>query len=191
MGLMDFTRDLDNSPISLVGGRAHYEVVVRAVLAAERSVWIATANLKELMVETGRRVRGGRYHSVLEDFERLALKGVDIRILHASLPSRPFRNRFDSFPTLVEGGMELRMCPRTHLKTVIVDAEFAYVGSANWTGAGLGAKGVGRRNFELGFTTHDDNLIDELQEMFNVIWTGRPCAECKLRDTCEVPIDEL
>jgi len=94
-------------------------------------------------------------------------------------------------PTLVEGGMELRMCPRSHLKVVIVDAEFAYVGSANWTGAGLGAKGVGRRNFELGFTTTDDDVIDELQEMFNTIWTGQPCSECKLRDTCEVPLDEL
>ena len=188
---MDFTRDLNDSSFSLTGGRAHYDVVVRAVLEAKHSVWIATANLKELMVETGRQARGGRYHSVLEDFERLALQGVEIRILHASLPSRPFRNRFDGLPTLVEGGMELRMCPRTHLKTVIVDAEFAYVGSANWTGAGLGAKGTGRRNFELGFTTSDDVVIDELQEVFNTIWTGEPCAGCKLRDTCELPIDEL
>ena len=188
---MDFTRDLSPSQMSLIGGRSHYDVVVRAVLDAKRSVWIATANLKELMVEGGRQARGGRYHSVLEDFERLAIKGVDIRILHASLPSRPFRNRFDRLPTLVEGGMELRMCPRSHLKAVIVDAEFAYVGSANWTGAGLGAKGVGRRNFELGFTTTADDVIDELQEVFNTIWTGQPCSECKLRDTCEVPLDEL
>jgi phosphatidylserine/phosphatidylglycerophosphate/cardiolipin synthase-like enzyme len=87
--------------------------------------------------------------------------------------------------------MDLRMCPRVHLKTVIIDAEFAYVGSANWTGAGLGAKGTGRRNFELGFTTSDELIIDQLQELFHTIWTGDPCAECKLRDACELPLDEL
>jgi len=143
------------------------------------------------MVESGGRARRSRYQSILQDFDRLASEGVDIRILHASPPSRPFRNRFDGFPALIAGGIDLRMCPRVHLKTVIVDAEIAYVGSANWTGAGLGAKGAGRRNFELGFTTTDELLIDELQELFKTIWTGAPCADCKLRDSCELPIDEL
>ena len=85
------------------------------------------------MVEANRRGRGASYLSILEDFNRLASNHVDIRILHAAMPSRPFRNRFDEFPALVKGGIDLRMCPRVHLKTVIVDAEFAYVGSANWT----------------------------------------------------------
>ncbi len=83
------------------------------------------------------------------------------------------------------------MCPRVHLKTVIVDAEMAYVGSANWTGAGLGAKGADRRNFEVGIVTDDEQLIEELQQLFETIWTGQPCATCKLRDKCELPIDEL
>ena len=74
---MDFTRPPVLSRMSLVSGRGHYETVVGAVREARRSVWIATANLKELMVESGRRVRGGRYRSVLADFERLADNGVD------------------------------------------------------------------------------------------------------------------
>ena len=36
--------------------------------------------------------------------------------------------------------LALRACPRVHFKAVIVDGAFVYVGSANWTGAGLGAK---------------------------------------------------
>ena len=190
-GIMDFTRQSTNPDISLVSGRGHYDTVVAAVRQARRSIWIATANLKELMVESGGRSRRSRYHSILQDFDRLASEGVDIRILHASTPSRPFRDRFDQFPALVAGGIDLRMCPRTHLKTVIVDAELAYVGSANWTGAGLGAKGVGRRNFELGFTTTDELLIDELQSVFKTIWNGDPCEGCKLRDRCELPLDTL
>ena len=39
--------------MELVGGRGHYERVLAAVLDAKVSVWIATANVKELMVEAG------------------------------------------------------------------------------------------------------------------------------------------
>ena len=30
--------------------------------------------------------------------------------------------------------LELRQCPRVHLKTVLIDGQFCYLGSANWTG---------------------------------------------------------
>ena len=36
--------------------------------------------------------------------------------------------------------MELQICPRCHWKMVIVDGRLGYTGSANFTGAGLGAK---------------------------------------------------
>jgi len=185
--------------VGLVSGRGHYETVVEAVLSAQHSVWIATANLKELMVADpnlvpGRRRsarRGGSYRSVLEVFDELAGRGVEIRILHASLPSRAFRRRFDSLPGLVAGAIELRSCPRVHLKMVVVDARLLYLGSANWTGAGLGAKGTGRRNFEMGVVTNDDALLDDAQATFDAIWTGAGCAGCRLRDECEMPLDEL
>ena len=177
--------------LELVAGRGHYERVIRAVLDAERSVWIATANLKELMVQ-GPVVALGRrrnsYRSVLEAFDELAQRGVELRILHASLPSRPFRDEFDRHKRLVGGGLQLRMCPRVHLKTVIVDAEFLYFGSANWTGAGLGARGEGRRNFELGVVSSDDALIDQVQALYESIWSGEPCNGCKLRESCEAPL---
>ena len=49
--------------MELVGGRGHYERVLSAVLAAKVSVWIATANVKELMVED-HRARPGRRRSM-------------------------------------------------------------------------------------------------------------------------------
>jgi phosphatidylserine/phosphatidylglycerophosphate/cardiolipin synthase-like enzyme len=170
--------------------------VVKPIDDAKHSVWIATANLKELMIEDprvqpGRRRSNGRgsYRSVLEVFDELAARGVELRILHASLPSRPFRDELDKHPRLFRGGIELRMCPRVHMKTVIVDGTRMYLGSANWTGAGLGAKGEHRRNFELGMVTEDDAWIDEVQALYEHVWRGAACKQCKLRQECEAPLD--
>ncbi|MCA9660247.1 MAG: hypothetical protein KC486_18030 [Myxococcales bacterium] len=178
--------------MQLVSGRGHYEAVVAAVLKAQRSVWVATANLKQMMVE-GRRVSvraRSRFRSVLDVFDELAAAGVELRILHASRPSGPFRERFDALPRLYEGGLELRECPRVHLKAVVVDGALVYLGSANWTGAGLGAKGEGRRNFEVGILTDDDEVLDTIQELYDRIWRGAECAACSLRDDgCEAPLD--
>ena len=163
---------------------------------AERSVWIATANLKELLVQD-HRLRPGRrrarttYRSVLEVLAELASRGVELRLLHASAPSRPFRQSFDRLPLLVKGGIELRCCPRVHFKLVVVDARIAYVGSANWTGAGLGVRGEGKRNFEMGMLTEDDGVIDAVQSSFDRVWRGLECDACRLRDRCEMPLVEL
>lgn len=176
----------------LLAGRGHYEAIIPALRAARTSVWIATANLKELLVEDARaspRARG-RYHSVLEVFSALAQNKVELRILHATPPSGPFRRSFDRRARLYRGGLELRQCPRVHLKTVIVDGRLCYLGSANWTGAGLGAKGEHRRNFELGVLTEDEDVIDQVQAMYEAIWSGQLCKACKLRNSgCEAPLD--
>ena len=69
------------------------------------------------------------------------------------------------------------------------DGAFLYLGSANWTGAGLGAKGAERRNFELGLVTDDEALLDEVQALYDGLWRGEPCARCRLREGCEMPLD--
>jgi phosphatidylserine/phosphatidylglycerophosphate/cardiolipin synthase-like enzyme len=184
--------------IELIGGRGHYERVLAAVLAAKVSVWIATANVKELLVED-RRARPGKrrslkkspYVSVLAHLDELAARGIELRLLHAELPSRPFREELAEHPRLVAGGLALRRCPRVHMKTVIVDGELLYLGSANWTGAGIGAKGSGRRNFELGIVTDDGQLLDQVQALYEQLWSGGECGSCRLREKCPGPLDEL
>lgn len=74
---------------------------------------------------------------------------------------------------------------------IAVDGAMLYLGSANFTGAGLGAKGEHRRNFEAGIVTDDEWLLDEMQATFDVIWTGKHCGTCQLRSECEKPLDEL
>jgi phosphatidylserine/phosphatidylglycerophosphate/cardiolipin synthase-like enzyme len=178
--------------LRLVSGEGHRELVLEAVRNAGLSVWIATANLKELLVPNPHSAAArGRlaYHSVLDELDELCQRGVELRLLHASLPSRAFRTSFDRYPRLVAGGLELRLCPRVHMKLVIVDGELLYLGSANWTGAGLGAKAPTRRNFELGVVTSDAALLDEVQGFYDAIWRGRECGGCKRRDVCEAPLD--
>lgn len=193
---MDFV--LPSRPVlsTLISGKGHYETVIEPLAQARRSVWIATANLKELLVADERLVPGRRrtrakrnYRSVLAVMDELAERGVELRILHARLPSQAFRDALDKFPRLWKGGLALRMCPRVHLKVVIVDGIQLYLGSANWTGAGLGAKGEHRRNFELGILTEDERWLDAVQALYEHIWSGGPCAACKLRHACEAPLD--
>jgi phosphatidylserine/phosphatidylglycerophosphate/cardiolipin synthase-like enzyme len=179
-----------NLPLKLdatfLAGRALYEEVIRdGVLAARRSVWIATANVKELYVERPGLKRG--YGSILGAFDELARKRLDLRILHAELPSRRFRAAFDRRPRLVAGGLKMKHCPRVHMKAVILDGERLYLGSANLTGAGLGCKGDDKRNFELGLVTDNYELLDAVQALFQDLWQGEPCARCLVRDLCPDP----
>ena len=70
----------------------------------------------------------------------------------------------------------------------MIDGAWVYAGSANLTGAGLGAKGEGRRNFEVGFCSEDFEIVDRVKALFEAIWTGAECASCKLRSVCPDPI---
>jgi phosphatidylserine/phosphatidylglycerophosphate/cardiolipin synthase-like enzyme len=179
--------------VELLADRRHYDdVVLKAILGARVSLWIATANLKDVHVEAplGSVARSrGRYVSLIERFQGLVQRGVEIRILHGALPSGPFRESLAKQRGLSGQRFELRHCPRVHLKLIVVDGAYIYLGSANFTGAGLGAKGEGRRNFEMGVALEDDVLIDAAQARFDRIWSGRECGACRLRSVCPKPLD--
>ena len=173
----------------------HYtELVLQAISKAKVSLWIATANLKEMRVEApiGTVARAkGRFISILDTLDGLSRDGVELRLLHATRPSRPFAAELARHPRLKRGGLDMRLGPRVHLKLVAIDGRLLYLGSANFTGAGLGAKGEGRRNFEMGILTDDDVLLDVAQARFDRIFSGKECARCKLRGICPKPIDTL
>jgi phosphatidylserine/phosphatidylglycerophosphate/cardiolipin synthase-like enzyme len=167
----------------LTGSALYREVVLDRLAHARESVWIATANVKAMMVEIA-----GRFRPVVELLGALARRGVALRLLHAELPSRPFRAAFDRQRRLVAGGLALKQCPRVHFKAVLVDGAWLYLGSANLTGAGLGAKEEHRRNFELGLVTEDFETIDRVTALYESVWSGAECASCKLRALCPDPI---
>lgn len=164
-------------------------VVLERLVKARESVLIATANVKAMLVELD-----GHFRPVADAFAALAKRGVSVRVLHAELPSRPFRQAFDRHQALIRDGgrggarMELKLCPRVHFKAVLVDGAWLYLGSANLTGAGLGAKHADARNFELGLVTEDFDTIDRVSALFEAVWSGASCRTCRLFDVCPDPI---
>ena len=69
-----------------------------------------------------------------------------------------------------------------------VDGVKAYFGSANLTGAGMGAKSEKKRNFENGVLTDDPALVEPLVEQFDSVWRGDFCRDCGRRDFCGDPV---
>ena len=127
-------------PTEVVTDRRIYERVIQETIAqAESLVWIATADIKDLHVD-----RGKRMVPFLEALSDLIDDGVVVRIIHAKEPGPAFRKDFDRFPNLLQG-LEMILCPRARFKTVIVDGKTVYTGSANLTGAGMGAKSENRQ----------------------------------------------
>lgn len=166
--------------VQFVADRDIYEkVILGAVPAAEKFLWLATSDLKDLHVSKGKR----KMVPFLEVLSDLVKKGVAIRMIHAKEPGPAFRKDFDRYPDLIDG-MERIRCPRTHLKTVVVDGTFAYIGSGNLTGAGMGAKSDDRRNFEAGITTTDSGMIGKIMDQFDSIWMGSRCGSCQRTEHC-------
>ena len=157
-------------------------VIQTDVPQAREFLWLATADLKDLHVAQGRRMI-----PFLGVLSALCAQGVAIRLLHAKEPGPNFRRDFDRYPNLISG-MERILCPRVHFKSVIVDGRVAYTGSANLTGAGMGAKSPQRRNFESGIVTTDASMVRQIMEQFDQVWMGVHCGKCGRRPHCPDPI---
>ena len=173
------------SQTRLVLNEATYQLVLKElVMEARRLLWIVTADIKDLYIEDGKDFVP--FLKVLADKLR---EGVEIRLVHAKEPGPRFREDFDRFPELVEAeGFERILCPRMHMKCVIADGRKAYVGSANLTGAGMGAKSPHRRNFEAGVVTEDRETIGELMRFLDAFYLGDHCVKCQRREVCPDPI---
>ena len=166
--------------LKFITDRQIYEEVVCGMIPrARRLLWLATADLKDLHVR-----KRGQMVPFLEVLSDLVRSNVEVRLLHAREPGPIFRRDFDKYPALAKG-LERMLCPRVHIKCAVVDGEQAYAGSANLTGAGIGAKSDRRRNFESGIITTDPAVIGQVMEQFDGIWRGAHCRECDRKEYCD------
>jgi phosphatidylserine/phosphatidylglycerophosphate/cardiolipin synthase-like enzyme len=159
-------------------------VVLDGILKAKTSLDIATADFKAMLIPTP---SGKQASTIVKIFRRLVNKGVEIRLLHSGIPSRFV---LEELRQEIPDGLTIRRCPRMHAKVVIIDCRSMYLGSANLTGAGLGAKSKDKRNFEMGILTENPQLVDPVLDHFNAVWEGRFCESCRRPNLCPIPLEE-
>lgn len=165
-----------------IANEEHYEKVIERIKSVKKTLWIGTADIKDLYVKNGKGTK-----PLLEILSDLIKSGVSIRLIHAKEPGAAFREDFDKYPALIEG-LERVLCPRVHFKIIVYDQKSAYVGSANLTGAGLGMKGENTRNFEAGVLSSNKKFVESAASQFDNVWMGKFCKSCKRKQFCSDPI---
>lgn len=165
--------------IRYIQNEQHYKLLMNEVSKVRHTLWIGTADLKDLHIRQGNSVVP--FLSILEQKIR---QKVSIRLLHAKEPGENFRDDFDKYP-LLWTGLERSICPRIHFKILIFDLQLVYIGSANLTGAALGMKSERNRNFETGIITNEQELVDNAITQFDEIWIGKHCKECGRKNVCK------
>ena len=168
--------------IRFISDIEHYDIVLNLAAQAQRSLWIGTADIKDLYV-----MRNGVNRPFLAILSELINKGVEVRLIHAKEPGEPFRKDFDRHPLLAKR-LERVLCPRVHFKIIVIDSVVCYIGSANLTGAGMGMKSQLRRNFEAGIITDEADILNPAIEEFDKVWRGSECLKCQRKQYCPDPI---
>lgn len=161
---------------------SRYNKVLAKVASVKKSLWLGTADIKDLHVKVGN--ASAPFLSVLNQLVR---RGIEVRLIHAKEPGPIFREEFNRFPML-RSSMEMMLCPRVHFKILVFDGQCTYVGSANLTGAGIGMKSANRRNFEAGILTDSPQLLQAAIEQFDSVWRGEHCKQCGRKKFCKNPI---
>lgn len=135
--------------------------------AVKHTLWIGTADIKDFYVEVGKAKK-----PFLALIAQLIRRGVEVRLIHAKEPGPAFREDFDKYPVLFNR-LERVLCPRVHFKLIVFDCQEVYIGSANLTGAGIGMKSDGKRNFEAGILTDEPEIVEQAMNQFDDVWIGK------------------
>lgn len=164
--------------LSYISNTAHYKELLSRVKSVKHTLWIGTADIKDLYVEVGKEKK-----PFLALIAQLIRCGVEVRLIHAKEPGPNFREDFDKYPVLYDC-LERVLCPRVHFKMLVFDCKEVYVGSANLTSAGFGMKGEDKQNFEAGILTDDPAIVEQAMNQFDAVWIGKHCKKCKRREFC-------
>lgn len=170
--------------ITYISNTEHYSKVLSHCKDVKHTLWLGSADLKDCYIE-----HKGEKMPFLKLVAQLIRKGVDVRLIHAKEPGPAFREDFDKYPVLYDR-LELVLCPRVHFKIIVFDCKEVYIGSANLTGAGIGMKGEGTRNFEAGILTDDPTIVEQAMNQFDEVWIGKMCKSCKRKMYCSDPISK-
>lgn len=167
---------LDDSFEFLENREIYEEVISGLILKAKEAVWIATANLKDIHIKVN-----GRMRPLIKILADMSNAGIDIRFIYSSAPSRRLLDELK----YMKHKIKFYKCIRNHIKAIIVDDAEIFLGSANFTGAGIGAKSETKRNFELGFIFKNKIIIEKVSKLFYNIINNAFCQKCALYKICK------
>ena len=110
---------MENSFIKYIANSQHYDDVLSRIASVKHTLWIGTADIKDVYVKSGVTVV-----PLLAVFNKLIKHGVSIRLIHAKQPGPAFREDYDKYPALWSS-MEMTLCSRVHFKMMIFDMQAA------------------------------------------------------------------
>jgi len=168
--------------LTYIPNTTHYTALLTRIQSVKHTLWIGTADIKDLYVEVGKEKK-----PFLALIAQLIRRGVEVRLIHAKEPGPNFREDFDKYLVLFSR-LKRVLCPRVHFKMFVFDCKEVYVGSSNLTGAGVGMKAETTRNFETGILTDDPQIVEQSMNQFDEVWMGKHCKSCRRREYCGDPI---
>ena len=110
MSFIKYIADERSAQRDACPSKNHYKEVLSLVGKAKRTVWIGTADIKDLYVDD---------KPFLSLIASLLKKGVEVRLIHAKEPGTAWREDHEKHPILYDG-MERVLCPRVHFKLIII-----------------------------------------------------------------------
>ena len=94
--------------IQYISNTYHYKEVLSRVQTVKHSLWIGTADIKDLYMEVDKDRK-----PFLALLALLIRKGTEVRLIHAKEPGPAFREDFDKYTVLYDRLEQVR-CPRVH-----------------------------------------------------------------------------
>ena len=166
---------------TLVLNNQHKKIITKGLLLSKEEVLLSSAIIKDFLIPLKNDRRPLKFSELVKI---LANRRIRFKII--TTPRMKTFYFFKNIENFDSSLIEFRFCARMHMKLLIVDTLFAYIGSANFTGAGLGMKSKNKRNFEAGVIITSKKKILRLKEDFQEIWSGSKCSSCRLHGTiCE------
>lgn len=166
----------------------HYDEVIERIRNARRSIVVMIANFKKFRLKPA---KGKNYNDGTPFLKMLiekAKSGVSVKALCSSTSYGMDQELEMYYDKKAPKTFQYKQCVRSHIKMIIIDDCYAYIGSANVTGAGLGQGNYTPGNFEMGILTTDPGIIDKAKNEFEAIWNGNYCKNCHRRDACVKPM---
>lgn len=148
----------------LLEDREYYKTLLDVIKKANKSVYVAMYVIK---YDPHEGLEDDPVNMILYELCKLRSKGLDIRVL---VDDTTYKSYYETIEYLKDCGIDIKLKSkeilRAHLKVVIIDGKYLFVGSHNWTESALWF------NKEVTVLTTDPKLISEALDYFNDLWTN-------------------